>query len=297
MNKKILLAVLGCMLSFNAYAEEATTAETKNIEENKPKGNLRANLKRVALELSSVEVKNSEQYQDSPVSALNADSQTLIKGVLDFVLEYEREKWKWDNSVYLGYGKTTIKPQGEPKTETENEDMILFTTDYSYKMWKYNEADVGPFANIGYQTEFSSNDDAPRNKVIRGKTGIRMFNHKYFDDLYAAIVGEYDLTYSDDKNSKLAWELGAKFKYNLREGIDFKLEGYYRDYLSYSEYVGTDLKYDLNLTGRMEVKLVDNLSLSPFMSYRFAKSREASKTGSNFMIGISLSYSNLYNIW
>lgn len=295
MNNKYLFAVLGCLLSFNAYAEEVKAPESKTEEENK--SSLRANFKRIALDISTVQVKNSEQYENSPVSALNADSQTMIKGVLDFALEYEKEKYRWDNSIYLGYGKTTIKPANDDKTTTENEDMILLSTDYAYKMWKYQEADVGPFANIAYQTEFSANDDAPRNKVFRGKTGVKLFNGEHFSNLYVAAVGEYDITYSDNKNSKLAWEIGATAKYPLREGVELQFDGYFRDYLTYSEYISTDLKYDLNATGRMNVKLVDKLSLSPFVSYRMAKSREAEDFGSNFTIGLSLSYSDLYNFW
>ena len=49
---------------------------------------LKANLKRAALEISSTDVSNAREYQNSPASALNSDSQTVYKGVLDFILEY-----------------------------------------------------------------------------------------------------------------------------------------------------------------------------------------------------------------
>ena len=51
------------------------------------------NIRRIGLELSKTEVRNSEQYQDSPIQALNADSQDFLKGVLDTALEYKKNKF------------------------------------------------------------------------------------------------------------------------------------------------------------------------------------------------------------
>ena len=62
-------------------------------EEKSGKSDLRANFRRVALEMSSTEVKNADLYVDSPHSQLSADSKTMIKGVFDFVLEYEQPNW------------------------------------------------------------------------------------------------------------------------------------------------------------------------------------------------------------
>lgn len=283
--KKILLGAALSVLSYNAYAADPV----------KHPDGLRANFKRVALDLSSTEVKNAEQYENSPVAALSADSETIVKGVFDFALEYEQPKYTWNQKVYLAYGKTKTKPAYGPRTSNENQDEILLTTEYTYKMWKYDEADVGPFGSLGYQTEFTENNDAPRQKIVRGQSGIRLFNNDYFTDLHLSVVGESDLTYSDSVE-KLGLEIGATAQYPLREGVDFKFEGYYRDYLAYSRYEGTDLKYDLNLVGRMDVKIINNFSLSPFVSYRMAESREATKTGSNFNIGLSLSYANVFQL-
>ena len=76
MKFKLLLLYSVLALSTNAFA----------AEENNKNG-LRANFKRVALEMSSTSVSNAEEYQNSPNSQLSADSETVIKGVFDFVLE------------------------------------------------------------------------------------------------------------------------------------------------------------------------------------------------------------------
>ena len=272
------------------FSIPAFAAETPNSE-----NGLRANFKRVALEMSSTDVSNAKQYENSPNTQLSSDSQTVIKGVLDFVLEYEQPQWQWNNSVFLEYGKTTLKDADGQKSSSENADKILLTTDYSRKMWRYRNADVGPFASLGYQTEFTQNNDAPRTKTFRGKYGIKLFNGTYIKEFYLAGVEELDLTY-DRSDTKSAWEIGITAEYPLRDGVKFQLESYFRDYVIYSRYVGTDFRYEFNLTSRMDVKLNDTISLALYISYIRAQSREANAAGSNFMIGISIAYSELFNL-
>lgn len=286
-------------IAWSLLAGVCLISAVKADDEAKPdKSNLRANFRRVALEMSSVEVKNAEYYTNSPNSKLSADSKTVLKGVFDFVLEYEQPKWQWNNSLFMEYGRTELKPVDEPRNKTEDADQILLTTDYNYKMWhlEFDNADAGPFASLGYQTEFTRNNGAPREKVFRGKTGIKLFNGELLQELYIAAVGEYDMTYSDDKTTKGAYELGFKMEKPLYDGVKFQLEGYYRDYVSFSEYVGTDLKYELSLVGRMDVKLYNKLSLAPYVQYFQGESRASQKTGSNFMIGLSFAYADLFNL-
>ncbi len=288
------------LFSLSVQAEQLTSAvETTNEAESiqvEKKSELRANLRRLGLEVSSTTVKNAKEYQDSPVSQLNADSQTLIRGVFDFVLEYETDMSRWDNSVFMNYGKTKIKAYNEVSETTENEDKILLTSDYTYKVFKFQNIDLGPFASIAYQTEFTRNEDAPRMKVFRGKTGMKLLNGKIIKDLYIAGVGEYDMTYSENV-SKLAGEIGWRLEDTLRDGVKLSTDGYFRKYFSYSHYIGSDLKHDLSLTARMDVDVTDTLTFGPYLSYRLAKSREAEKHGSNLMIGLSISYKNLLNLW
>lgn len=285
MKYKLTALVLSLLVPFNTLAEETALP---------PDGELRANFKRVALEMSSTSVDNAEQYQNSPNSQLSADSETVIKGVFDFTLEYEKTDWQWNNSVYAEYGKTTLKPAEGEKSSTENADKILLTSDYNRKMWKYEDADVGPFASLGYQTEFTANNDAPRTKTFRAKEGIKMFNGKNVKELYVAPVQELDLTYSSD--TKLAYEIGFRGEYPLREGVKFQIESYFRDYVYYSTYRGTDFEYEFNLTSRMDVKLNDTLSLAPYITYFRAQDRQSDVAGSNFMIGLSLAYSDVFNL-
>ena len=255
----------------------------------------RANLRRAALDISSTSVGNAEEYKDSPNSKLSADGEEVVKGVFDFVLERETLNSRWDNGLYAEYGKTTLKPVEGEKTKTENADKILISTDYTEKVWKWQEADVGPFASLGYQTEFTKSDDAPLTKVFRGKAGVKALNGTFFDELYAAVVEDWDMTYDEDIQ-KTAGEVGGRWKYNLRDGVDFKLDGYYRHYFAYSQYEATDFEHELNFTGRMDVELKDCFKLSPFVQYFRAKARGAGDYGDNLLIGISVGYSNIFDL-
>lgn len=288
MGLKKFNVVLGgvLLLALSAQAQDNNEAE---------KSEWRANFRRVALDVSSTSVGNAEEYKDSPNSKLSADSEEVIRGVLDFVLEHETDASRWDNGIYAEYGKTTLKPVDGEKTKTENADKILISTDYTEKVWQWDKADVGPFANIGYQTEFTKNDDAPRTKVVRGKVGVKAINGTYFDEMYAAVVQDWDMTYDEDIQ-KTAGEIGGRWKYTLRDGIDFKLDGYYRRYFAFSKYNPTDFEDELSGMARMDVELKNNFKLSPFVQYFRAKARGAKKYGDNLLIGISLGYVNMFDL-
>ena len=46
----------------------------------------------------------------------------------------------------------------------------------------------------------------------------------------------------------------------------------------------------------MEVDLTDTLALAPYVSYRRGKARAASGAGDNFMLGLSLKYTDLFHL-
>ncbi len=293
---KYILLLGAALMAAPVMAQEApVTASAQKLEAPKS-GTLKFNLRRLGLEMSSTDVSHAREYKDSPVSQFNADSQTVIKGVFDGALEYDRSNLQWTNTLFMEYGKTKLKPVDEPADTNETADQILLTSEYTHKLWHVRDLDIGPMANIGYQTEFTENQDAPRTKIARAKAGIRVFSGKIIKDLYLAGIYEYDMTYPEHV-SKSAAEIGWRLEHDIKDGVRFSTDGYYRDYLSFSQYVGEDLEYDLKATARMDVNLTKTLTFGPYVSYRLGKARQASVTGSNFMIGLSLGYRDLFNIF
>ena len=283
--KKYLLSLCCVAFAFQANAQESTAADST----------LNANFRRVALEMSSTTIGHAREYRNSPVTQLSADSQTVVKGVFDFMLEYNRENLQWNNGVYAEYGETKVKPVDEQADKNESADKILFSSDYAHKLFEYKGVKFGPMATVEYQTEFTANDGAPKTSIARGKAGFKVFDGQVIKNLYIAAVGEYDMTY-DPHVKKSAAEFGWRLEDTPREGVQYSTEGYFRRYLSYSHYVGTDLIYDLNATARMDVQLNTTLTFGPYMSYRYARSREAHVSGSNFTIGVSFAYKDIFNL-
>lgn len=279
--KKLSLSIFALLFAVPAVAM---------ADEGRPAGELYLSIRRIGLELSKTDVGHPEQYANSPVAALSATSQEFIKGIFDSVLEYNRGRLKWDNSLFMEYGKTTLKPYNEPRTTDENADKILLSSDLTHACWEFAGFKFGPTVRAAYDTQFEDDPDAPRQNILRASAGLSLFDHPIFKSLYLVGVYEYDFTYAGHQTSKSAAEAGWRFEYAVRDGVKLSTNGYYREYLSYSDYVGTDLERDLSVVGRMDTNLWGNFTMGPYVQYRRAKARDAENYGSNLMIGISFNY-------
>ena len=279
--KKISYALVALFLPCVAFADD--------VVESKP-GSLVLSVRRVGLELSQTTVHHADLYKDSPISALNADSQEFIKGVFDTALEYKKNRFQWDNSLFMEYGETKLKPAEGETTSSENADDILLSSNLEYACWEFDGFKLGPTVRAAYDTEFVASGDAPRQNVVRGNAGLSLFDNKVIKSLYLTGVYEYDFTYSYAKNSKLAAELGWRLEYEIREGVKFSSNGYYREYLSYSLYEDTDLERDLSAVVRLDTNLWGDMTMGPYVQYRRARARGVDVYGSNFILGISFNY-------
>ena len=254
-------------------------------------------LSQLSFDFNTTQVKHAQEYQNFPEARLNADSQTAVRGLLNASADYYARHYLWSNELVLDYGRTKIRPvQGQSLTN-ENADQVLFTTGYTHRLWKVPHFlggfELGPFANLGYETEFTKPADANRKKILRFTTGVKLFEGKYLKDFFVAAVGERDYTYSPASN-KLAWETGFKIEQPVREGVTAKYAFLFRDYLSESQSNETDLDYELSADARLEVQLYKNLHLAPFVSFYTAQGKHIAKRGENLYIGVSLSFSRLF---
>lgn len=285
--KKLSAVLLGLfVMPCAAFADDAPASNQT----------LKLDVRRIGLELSKTTVSNAREYADSPVSALNASSQDYIKGVLDTVLEYNKNKFKWDNGLFAEYGRTTLRPYNGPTTTDQNADKITLSSDLSYACWDFVGLKLGPTVRGAYDTQFRDNSDAPRQNIIRTSAGISLFDHKILKTLYVTGLYEYDFTYAGAQTSKDGMEAGWRVEYEIRDGVKFTTNGYYREYFEYSDYVPTDLRRDLSAVVRLDTNLWGNLTMGPYVKYRLAKARGADVYGSNFMMGVSFNYINKFNL-
>lgn len=280
--KKLPLFFMLAMLPMVSYADDAVKDDDK--------GSLVLAVRRIGLEWSKTQIRHAAEYQESPVSALRADSQDFIKGVFDTALEYNKNRFQWDNSLFMEYGETKLKPYDEPATTSENADDILLSSNLSYACWEFSGFKFGPTVRGAYDTEFKTSDDVARQNIIRANAGISLFDNTVVKSLYLTGVYEYDFTDAGHQTSKLAAELGWRLEYQIRDGVKLSSNGYYREYLSYSEFVATDLERDLSAVLRLDTNLWGDLTMGPYVQYRRARARGADVYGSNFIMGISFNY-------
>lgn len=290
---KFYAALLGTTLLLPSlvFASEETEVAQKE-------SSLVAHLNRIALQYNQNSVTNKEEDAQYP-GTFTSDEQEVFTGIFDGNIEYNNDTLVWLNSLFMEYGRSESKENGV-KTKSENADKILLTTDYTHKMWYLDEGVVGPFASLGYQTEFTEftadNGQKYRTKILRGKTGLKLYEGKYFKELYAAAVEEADFTYGDT-NMKTAGEIGYKFEYVIRDDMKFISDGYLRKFFIYDKYRNTDFKYEAETNNRIDVTIVGNLSFAPFVNYKIAKSRGASKRRSDTTVGLSLGYQTDYKFF
>ena len=277
-----IFTVLALVLPMVALADDSP---------NETKFNL--NIRRIGLDWTKTDMKNAEEYQNSSVAALKASDQENIKGVFDVALEYGFDRFKWDNSLFMEYGKQTITNLDGEKTVDESADKILLSSDLAYACWDFDSFKLGPIMRGQYETEFQGD---PRRNVLRPNAGFALFDHDIIKSLYIVGVYEYDFTYSDEKVSKSAVEAGWRIDYKIREGVKFSSDGYYRKYLSYSEYVGEDLNYDFLAVARLDTNIWGDLTMGPYVKYRRAHSRQAIDYASNTSIGVSFSYIHNFDL-
>ena len=276
MKKVSLICLLG-MLPLSAFAEGDDASLVLSV-------------RRIGLELSQTQVRNANEYKNSPVSVLAADSQEFIKGVFDTALEYKKNRFQWDNTLFMEYGETKLKPEDGEMTSSENADDILLSSNLEYECWEFSGFKFGPTVRAAYDTEFVTTGDAPRQNIARANAGLSLFDNKVIKSLYLTGVYEYDFTYSDNKISKTAAEVGWRLEYEVRDGVKLSSNGYYREYLAYSSYEATDLERDLSAVARLDTNLWGDLTLGPYVQYRRARARGVDVYGSNFIVGISFNY-------
>ena len=96
--------------------------------------------------------------------------------------------------------------------------------------------------------------------------------------------------------NKGAIEGGWRLEYEVRDGVKFSTNGYYREYLTYSAEIPTDLKRDLYAELRMDTNLWNNFTMGPYVQYRRARARGVDVYGSNLMLGISFNYIMKYDL-
>ncbi len=282
---KVLMSVF-CLLFLTASSYAQNTKRGWQLE-----------LKKASLDLSSTDVKNAVEYKDFPNSKLSSDSQHVVKGFLDLKGDYFARGFVWGNELILDYGKTTLKPAEGERSTNETADSIQYTGSYTQRLWNVNNFlggfEAGPFGSLAYQTEFSSQGDTPLKRVFRAALGVKIYEGKYIKNFQLAGFSECDFTY-DPSSQKYGWETSVEVHQPIREGVRAVYTAMFRDYLHSSRKEATDIDYEAGLDARLDVAVLKELSVAPFMQYYTAQASAFGKRGQNFYVGVSFSFSHTF---
>jgi hypothetical protein len=255
------------------------------------------NLNRVSLNLTSTQVKHADSYTAFPNNKLKSSSQELIQGYFDFFANYYKDRLMWGNELLMQYGKTRVIPAAGAITKTENADQILATSSFAYSLWRENNFlggfDFGPYIAASYDTEFTMPASSPRRRIFRENLGIKAYDGKYVQSLYAAFVLEENITFPET-SFNTAFEAGLKLEQPVREGVKASYNILFRNYLSNGKALASDIDYELELDARLDVLVYGNLSIAPFINYYIAQGKYVSELGQNLYVGVSFSFSRLF---
>ena len=80
----------------------------------------------------------------------------------------------------------------------------------------------------------------------------------------------------------------------IREGVRAVYTAMFRNYLHSTRKEATDIDYEAGLDARLDVAVLKELSVAPFMQYYTAQASAFGKRGQNFYVGVSFSFSHTF---
>ena len=261
-------------------------------------------LSRISLNLTTTQIGNEKYYENFSNSRLSASSQLVLQAYSKLMADYYANSFVFFNSLLAEYGQTVIFATNDsPRISNKTLDRILLSTGYTHRIWKLENTragakiggEIGPFASLSLQSEFTPSPNLPyRKKYLRLSLGARLFDSKYIQNLHINLFGEDD--FSDIKNQvqSMGLESGIQLKYSIRDGVDFASALYYRQYLLSNYPKSREPSFEMELNLRLDTLILQNLSISPFLSLYLLKGKYIERAGTNLFVGISLSYGKIF---
>jgi hypothetical protein len=277
----------------------------RELVENKPKARAiwRLNLRAASLEMSDLQVDNSQFYSSFSDSTLKYTSQTYVHGIFKFYSEYYRDRVTLTDGVSMEYGEIMLRPLNAAQTTSVSANTILFENEYLYSGYKFSKpfgpVVMGPFANLSYETQFTpSSSDVALTKIIRGKGGIKLFEGTNIKELYFALVPQLNCTYSSNVKTQYAWETGASVEVKLpHSAMTFDASGYFRDFIRTPSDTGTDVLTQLEAKLQLSAPVGASLTIGPYFDFYRLEGKFTDYAATNILMGIKLSFAHLFKPW
>ncbi|MDO8804131.1 MAG: hypothetical protein Q7R35_06855 [Elusimicrobiota bacterium] len=260
----------------------------------------RINLRSLSLQMTNTEVTGPASYAGVNETRLSAVNQTQIQGSGRLFSEFYSGRFRWDTGISADYGRTALRPRGQPRLTTESVDQLTYESQLVYRVKNYNGAlgqlVIGPYASAAYDTEFSRVEPMPFKKILRGSGGIKLFEGSIIQELYTGLTTEQ--VYTDNPpRTRYAAEAGFRLSMPLPgTALQLNADGNYRNFARGRFDTDSDLKQRLELNLKASTRLYGDIMISPFVSYLFADGAKLPGSASNLTTGFALEYSRLFKI-
>lgn len=292
-----LAAIRSAAVSRDAW-EARIREEVRNVPA--PRNLWRINLRNLSVQMTNTEVTGPVGYSAINESRLSAVNQTQMQGSGRLYSEYYSGKFRFDAGVAADYGKTVLRPRGQPSLTTESIDQLTYETQLVYRMKNYDgklgRIVAGPYASAAYDTEFSHLDSLPLKKVVRGSGGFKLFEGSVLQDLYAGLSTEQVYTYSPER-TQYSVETGFRLSTPLKgTALELYADGNYRNFARSRFDTVSDLKQRLELNVKVSTRLYGDIMISPYVNYFLAQGKKLPGSASNLTVGFALEYNRLFKL-
>ena len=265
-----------------------------------PRSVWRINLRSLSAQMTNTGVRAPEGYAQVGESRLSAVDQTQMQGSCRLFSEYYSEKFRFDAGVSADYGKTVLRPKGQPSLTTESVDQLTYSGELAYRLRKFDgrlgRLVAGPYASAAYDTEFQRAPDTPLRQVLRGGAGFKLFEGAALQELYAGLSTEQVYTYLPAR-TKYALETGFRLGLPLPgTALQLSADGNYRNFARSRFDTVYDLKERLELNFKLSTRLYGDIMISPFVNYLLASGKKLHGSGWNLTSGFMLEYSRLFKL-
>lgn len=290
---RLCTLALGCALSVNAATTKPSQA-SKNLDIDSRRLGWLIDISRISINFSSTTIRNQEDYEQFANSRLSGDSQLIMQGFGYMLADYYAQRFVFFNSLLAEYGETMVVLAPRIHLRNKTLDRILLSTGYTQRVWNLGGlggGEVGPYAQLSLQSEFTPSLELPyRKKIFRFAVGARLFDGSYIENLKLNLFGEEDFSDSQNPIESMGLESGLSLKHTLREGVQFRSMINYRYYLL-NNYPNTrNPEQELECSLHLDTTLWGDFTISPFISFYLLQGRYITSTASNLFIGISLGY-------
>lgn len=265
-----------------------------------PRDLWRINLRTLSLSMLNTDISGPSGYSAINDARLSAVSQTQMQGSGKLYSEYYSGMFRFDAGVSADYGKTVLRPRGQPRLTTESIDQLTYDTQLIYR-WKNYDGKlgrlvVGPYASTAYDTEFSHQDSLPLKRVLRGSAGMKLFEGAALQDLYAGLSTQQEYTYTPAR-TQYSFESGFRLSAPLPgTALELNADGTYRNFARSRFDTAADVKQELELNLKVSTKLYGDVMISPYVNFFLAQGKKLPGSAYNLTTGFSLEFSRLFKL-